>query len=189
MLYYFFPLAIITVNILAVTGDVNCTQLTKLTDYKKTHCPWIKNNTYYTGGSTHLYTAGDLSPFHKLRPEKVPPTLNWPNREIFEYRYSVYPTPSMTLRVECNCMVGLLCSCEHTDPSTGYFQQIIDSGDTDRILVRSARQPNSHILVINGTLELPAQDAFIAPISSQANRIAGYIGPLMVLLLVAGYRY
>lgn len=162
--------------------DCNGTALTE--EQKQGSCPWLVRNLFYTGGSSILFVAGDLSPEGSLKPVKIPPPSSafpgqWKD-EVYEYRYTVQPTSNRYCQVECYCMIGMLCSCEKTQ-SLAYFSDLIENGPATRVNVLSTGK-FSHFL-INGTLDLPAQDAILRGLPF--NRTPSLYAPSMAPMATA----
>jgi hypothetical protein len=154
-----FVLLLVLVPVLGI--DCNGTALSE--EQKRGTCPWLVRNLLYTGGSSKLFVAGDLSPDGSLKPAKIPPPSSafpgeWKD-EVYEYHYTVQPTKNRYCEVKCYCMIGVLCSCEKTD-DLAYFSDLIENGPANRVNVLSASGGVSHFL-INGTLDFPAQDAIL----------------------------
>lgn len=178
-------LMILFVLLLAPVLAIDCNGTALSDEQKRGMCPWLVRNLVYTGGSSKLFVAGDLSPDGSLKPAKIPPPSSafpgeWKD-EVYEYHYTVHPTKDRYCEVKCYCMIGVLCSCEKTD-DVAYFSDLIENGPANRVNVLSTTDGVSHFL-INGTLDFPAQDAVMRGLPF--NRTPSLYAPSMAPMTTA----
>ncbi|CAN6674460.1 hypothetical protein TRVA0_054S00276 [Trichomonascus vanleenenianus] len=119
--------------------------------------PWLSNNQYFTGGSTVLFEAGEVSPEgikpNVMSPEQVQNVFegDWGVEGIiYEYEYNVIPIDWYRYEVDCYCMDNSDCTCDRVVGDEDYFIDLIASRTPNIQVIKNGR--NTHV-AMNGTYD------------------------------------